>query len=219
MTFLRVLYWEDAYIRQGDFGQKCFTIYLKFHFRLEIDLHCFFMPLEILKFSIILATFSTLFFSLLRLLKVCMSPLRAKNWILNTRIWSTEHSYRVNNGVGNSFGLPLLAVKKQKFRFFDFRHLMSHRGRRYHISENFFEQKIALGLSFRLSHHVALAPLSCEKKNHYSRKKPFFAKIFNFRMPWFQNLPLVERSHIYERMQLGEYYQNIIVTHLDHFWN
>ena len=51
---------------------------------------------------------------------------------------------------------------------------MSHRGRRNHISENFFEQKIALGLSFRLSHHVALAPLSCEKKNHYSRKKCHF---------------------------------------------
>ena len=36
-------------------------------------------------------------------------------------------------------------------------------------------------------------------------------------MPLFQNLPLVERSHIYERVKLDEYYQNIIVTHLD-FW-
>ena len=32
-------------------------------------------------------------------------------------------------------------------------------------------------------------------------------------------MPLVERSHIYERVQLDEYYQNIVFTHLDHFWN
>ena len=32
-------------------------------------------------------------------------------------------------------------------------------------------------------------------------------------------MPLVERSHLYERVQLAEYYQNITVTHLDHFWN
>ena len=29
----------------------------------------------------------------------------------------------------------------------------------------------------------------------------------------------VERSHIYERVQLDEYYQNILVTHLYHLWN
>ena len=32
-------------------------------------------------------------------------------------------------------------------------------------------------------------------------------------------MPLVEKSHIYERDQLDEYYQNTLVTHLDHFWN
>ena len=29
-------------------------------------------------------------------------------------------------------------------------------------------------------------------------------------------MPLVERSHIYERVQLVEYYQKIMVTYLDH---
>ena len=32
-------------------------------------------------------------------------------------------------------------------------------------------------------------------------------------------MPFVERSYIYERVQLDEYYQNIIVTHQDYFWN
>ena len=32
-------------------------------------------------------------------------------------------------------------------------------------------------------------------------------------------MPLVERSHIYERVQLDEYNHNILLTHLDHFWN
>ena len=67
-------------------------------------------------------------------------------------------------------------------------------------------------LSFELL-NGALTPPSGEKN------KFFFAKISNFKGSSFQILPLVERSHLYARVHLDEYYQNIIVTHLDHFWN
>ena len=50
------------------------------------------------------------------------------------------------------------------------------------------------------------------ENRHYSRKKcHFLVKISNLK-----NLPLVERSHVYERVQLVECYQKILVTYLDH---
>ena len=73
------------------------------------------------------------------------------------------------------------------------------------LGQNFELQK----LSF-MPLNVALAPPSCDK-NIAEKKCQFLAKISNFKVPYFQNLPLVERSHIYERVQLDEYYQNITV--------
>ena len=58
-------------------------------------------------------------------------------------------------------------------------------------------------------------PKSCSittqwwENRHYSRKKvSFLAKMYNLKVPQFRNMPLIERSHIYERVQLVVYYQN-----------
>ena len=57
----------------------------------------------------------------------------------------------------------------------------------------------------------ALAPPSCEKTKKCQN--------FQLQSALIPDFPLVERSHLYQRVELDEYYQNIIVKHLDHFWN
>ena len=47
----------------------------------------------------------------------------------------------------------------------------------------------------------------------------FFGRNFQLQRAIKKNLPLVERSHTYERVQLVEYYQKILVTYLDHSGN
>ena len=48
---------------------------------------------------------------------------------------------------------------------------------------------------------------------------PFIGQNFQVQSALIPNSPLVERSHIYERVQLVEYYQIILVRHLDHSGN
>ena len=49
-------------------------------------------------------------------------------------------------------------------------------------------------------------------------RKIFFPKFPTSNCPY-SRICHVERSHIYKCVQLDENYQNILVTHLDHFWN
>ena len=52
------------------------------------------------------------------------------------------------------------------------------------------------------------------------KKVSFFGQNFQLqRAIKKKNLPLVERSHTYERVQLVEYYQKTLVTYLDHSGN
>ena len=60
-------------------------------------------------------------------------------------------------------------------------------------------------------------PGSLQKKCYFIGDT--FKKISNFKVPLFQILPFVEMYHLCERVQLDEYYQNIIVTHLYNFLN
>ena len=51
------------------------------------------------------------------------------------------------------------------------------------------------------------------------KKVSFFGQNFQLQSAFIPNFPLVERSHLYERVQLVEYCQNILVKHLDHSRN
>ena len=50
-------------------------------------------------------------------------------------------------------------------------------------------------------------------------KVKIFGRNFQLQRAIKTNLPLVERSHTYECVQLVEYYQKILVTYLDHSGN
>ena len=66
---------------------------------------------------------------------------------------------------------------------------------------------------------VALSPPSAEKIDDIAEKSVIFGQNFQLQRAMKKNLPLVERSHKYERVQLVEYYQKILVTYLDHSGN
>ena len=78
-------------------------------------------------------------------------PVGPKIWILNTSIWQTEYNIDWKQWGWQLLWAPFMGFKKrQNFRFFDFRHLVSHRGNGILNIENYVTiQK--LGFSFRLS--------------------------------------------------------------------
>ena len=122
----------------GKVGQKGKKVH-EFHFRLKIYPHHYFHAtwalLEDFENFAHFDHISYLTFSHFPTPQSGYDPFGPKIWIANTSIWPLEHSWAENNGVDKSFGPHKWGLKTKNFRFFDFRHLMSHRGKGYHISE------------------------------------------------------------------------------------
>ena len=106
------------------------------------------------------------------------------------------------NWVGRSLGLNKWGLRRKIARFFEFRHLMSHRGKGVPYIGKFCIPNNSLWfvLSFKPLNGV-LAPPSCEKTQ-------FFFQNFQLQTPLTRKILLTQRNDLYRRVPLVEYYQN-----------
>ena len=150
---------------------------MNFIFASKLTYTISFMPLEhfqtILKFF---DDFDHIFYLTFRPLKVSMTPLGRK-FELQIQIFDSQNTAEQKKWVGRSLGLHEWGLSRKMSRFFDFQHLMSHRGKGVPHIGNFCIPNNSLWfvLSFKPLNGVLAPPVV--------RKHIFFSKFPTSKCP------------------------------------